>query len=157
VRLEDDLHQICAFGADAVPRLRAQGWVVDIAADYPYQVVPAAGPWSLVVTQDDADPDWFGLELGIEIDGRRVNLLPALLELLESCPDLGSIDALLRRSRRGIALPTGDQRYVVVPAERIRGVLEVLRDLYDGRRCGRDLPSYCPTAACRSTAPGPQR
>jgi len=144
VRLEDDLHQICAFGADAVPRLRAQGWVVDIAPAYPYQVVPAAGPWSLVVPQDDADPDWFGLELGIEIDGRRVNLLPALLELLESCPDLGSIDALLRRSRRGIALPTGDQRYVVVPAERIRGVLEVLRDLYDGRRCGRDLPELLP-------------
>ncbi len=144
VRLDDDLHQICAFGADAVPRLRAQGWVVEIAPDYPYQVVPAQGPWLLGVTEDDTNPDWFGLELGIEIDGRRVSLLPALLELLESCPDLGSIDALLRRSRRGVALPTGDQRYVVIPANLIRGVLEVLRDLYDGRRSPRELPDLLP-------------
>ena len=42
-------------------------------------------------------PDWFGLELGIEIDGHRVDLLPALLELLDGAGDL----AALARTRGG--------------------------------------------------------
>ncbi|MBN2191474.1 MAG: DEAD/DEAH box helicase [Polyangiaceae bacterium] len=141
VRLDDDLHEFCAFGAYAVPQLRALGWTVQIAADYPYQVVETDGPWFATVSRDDEDPDWFSLELGVQIEGRRVSLLPALIELIESCPDLKSIDSLLRRSRRGIALPTGNHRYVVVPPDRIRCMLEVLRDLYDGKVCARDLPS----------------
>lgn len=144
VRLEEDVHEFCAFGAYAIPQLRALGWSVEIASDYPYRVVETHGPWFATVAQDEVDPDWFSLELGVEIDGRRVSLLPALLELLEAQPDLKSLDTLLRRSRRGVALPTGDQRYLVVPPERIRSVLEVLRDLYDGRTSHRELPRLDP-------------
>ena len=91
IRADSNIHALCSFTAYAVPQLRALGWRVDLPADYPYQVVAADAPWYAHVA-DDEQPGWFNLELGIEVDGRRVNLLPALLDLL-------AVDAGLRAAR----------------------------------------------------------
>jgi SNF2 family DNA or RNA helicase len=127
VMLEGDTDAQCSFTAYAVPQLRALGWRVDIADDYPYQVVEA-GPWYADITADDEqDGDWFSLELGVVIDGQTVNLVPALLELVERAP---SLHALAKTHRKCIAVPIGENRYLPVPPARLRTVLEVIRELY---------------------------
>ncbi len=141
VSVDDDVNGYCMFGAYAIPQLRSLGWQVTVADDYPYRVVESAGSWFASLTPADEDPDWFSLELGVEIEGRRTSLLPALVEMLESCPDLTSLESLIRRARRGVALPAGDGRYLVVPGERLRGILLVLRELCDGSGAPRELPS----------------
>lgn len=132
IRLDGDVHAYCVFGAYAVPQLRRLGWEIEIAGDYSYQVVATDAPWFAELKRDQEAEDWFTLELGIEVDGQRVSVLPALLELLETSPDLDHLDTLVRRCRRGVALETGHHRYLVVPPERLRPVLEVLRQLYSG-------------------------
>ena len=130
VRVDDDVHGLCGFSAYALPQLRALGWRVEVAPDYPFQVVEAEAPWYARVEPESTG--WFNLELGIELEGARVNLLPALLELLERLPRSGRIDAgLLAGGARCFALPVGDNRYLPVPPERLRILVGVLRELYD--------------------------
>jgi superfamily II DNA or RNA helicase len=129
VRVDEDVHGLCGFTAYALPQLRALGWRVEVAADYPFQVVETEAPWYARVEPESGD--WFNLELGIELDGARVNLLPALLELLDGLPRSGRIDAILPGGARCFALPVGDNRYLPVPPERLRILVGVLRELYD--------------------------
>jgi superfamily II DNA or RNA helicase len=132
VQVGGNVHTLCSFTAYALPQLESLGFRIEIAADYPYQVVSPDVPWYANVDSTDDRSDWFSLELGIEIDGKRVNLVPALLELLEECADISSLEALLRMPARFRVVPVGENRYLPVPPERLRSVLQVLLELYRG-------------------------
>ena len=64
------------FMQDDLPRLRQQGWFIDIRADFAYDLTPIDARYAEVEEADDRQ--WFELELGIEVAGQRVSLLPAL-------------------------------------------------------------------------------
>jgi superfamily II DNA or RNA helicase len=132
VQFEGDVHAYCSFGACALPQLRALGWVITVDASYPYQVVESDTPWYAAVEPDQERTDWFGLELGIEIEGKRVNLLPALLDMLETRGDAESLQELLDVPARLRAVPIGENRYLAIPPARLRFVLKVLLELYRG-------------------------
>ncbi len=137
VRCEGNVHDFCAFSAYVVPQLRALGWRVEVDDGYEFKVVEREPAWYANVEKVGRDgetterPDWFGLELGIDLDGRRVNLLPALLELLERANGKG-LGELAQTARKCVALPVGEGIYLPVPAERARAILRVLAELYDG-------------------------
>jgi superfamily II DNA or RNA helicase len=125
--VDGDVHAVCAFGAHAIPQLRAMGWRIVIDPDYPWQIVPAEAPLYAGAHPDPERPDWFGLELGVEIDGHRIDLLPALLELLETAGDLTS---LTRSGRRCVAVRVDERRWLPVPPARLRLLAKVLCELY---------------------------
>jgi superfamily II DNA or RNA helicase len=129
--VDGDAHALCAFGAHALPQLRAMGWQIDIDPDYPWQLVAPDAALYIAAEAEPERPDWFGLELGIEIDGQRVNLLPALLELLDGAGDLS---ALARSSRRYIAVRVDAKRWLPIPPARLRLLGKVLLEMYrEGR------------------------
>jgi hypothetical protein len=130
IRPDGNVHGLCSFTAYAVPQLRALGWRVDLPIDYPYQVVTPDVPWYAHVA-DDEQPGWFTLELGIEVDGHRVSLLPALLDLLQSMPPSAPLERLTPVGR-SFALKAGENQYVIVPPERLRILMKVLGELYQG-------------------------
>jgi superfamily II DNA or RNA helicase len=153
VSLDGNVHATCSFLAHAVPQLEALGWRVCVEEDFPYRVVAGGAQWYAGVTRatDDEDEpkDWFGLELGVEVDGRRVDLLPALLEILQrSVFQRGgkgrSWTSLFRGAAKFRALPVGGDRYVVLPPERLERLLRVVEDLYDPDEDAVGLP---PSAA----------
>lgn len=149
VRCEGNVHDFAGFSAYVVPQLRSFGWKVEVAPDYPFRVVDREPAWYANVTaspdssrrrgrsgDDEGEverPDWFGLQLGIDLEGKRVNLLPALLELLERSNGKGLGELAQTTSRKCLALPVGDGLFVAVPAERARSILRVLAELYDGQ------------------------
>ena len=154
VALEGDAHAYCAFSAQALPELRTQGFVVRIDPEYPYQVLAEEPSWYLDL-QPQASPDsqrslparglgrvepaserldWFACEIGVELEGRRINLLQALIELLQSMPDASP------RARSAWALPLDARRYVQIPRELLDELLDVLRELYSGRRASPQGP-----------------
>ena len=120
----------CGFVAHALPQLRALGWVIELHADYPYRVVPDA-PWYAVVEPEGERADWFSLELGVEIDGHRVDLLPVLLELLDDSSKCLDLVRIGHTGPRYVPLP-GQRGYVEVPAEQFRTLARVLAELYQG-------------------------
>ena len=69
------------FNHQDLPKLAREGWRITFGEDYPYQVVAADDAWKVDV--NDSGIDWFDLDLGIEVDGERVALLPILLDLFE--------------------------------------------------------------------------
>jgi SNF2 family DNA or RNA helicase len=127
-----DVHSWCAFAVHAVAQLRGAGVTVTVADDYPYQVIDDDPPWVATVEPDRERLDWFGLQLGIIIEGERVDVLPALLELLEKHTKGLRADALLEASNSRIALKVSERRYITLPPERLRGLLRALLELYRG-------------------------
>ena len=132
VRVDGDVHAFCSFSAYVVPQLRALGFRVEIDDAYDYHVIEGDAPWYAAVTPegDDDEGGWFGLELGVEIRGERINLLPFLVELVETASDATSFKSLARTSNRFMAIPTGDGRYLPIPPERLKLLLKVVQELY---------------------------
>jgi superfamily II DNA or RNA helicase len=130
VHPEGDAQAHCAFVAHALPQLQALGWKVEVSREYPYQVVPQAS-WYSELVPAVAKPDWFGLELGVEIAGHRVDLLPVLLGMLE---DGGKRVDLLRLEHCGPRFVQVPEQgcYVEMPAEVFRTLARVLAELYQG-------------------------
>ena len=126
LRIDGDVHALCAFAAYALPQLRQLGWEIAIDPDYPWQVVDNEAPMYADVTHSDR-PDWFSLEMGVEVDGHRVNLLPALLEILDQATDL---EALTRSTRRCVAVPVDGKRWLPVPPQRLKMLCKVLLEMY---------------------------
>jgi len=118
----------CSFTANALPQLRELGFKIFLERDYPYRVLPKEPDWYAVVEEADK-PDWFSLELGIDLDGHRVNLLPVLLGMLEEGFNPHEQSSSL--STRFVQIPgPGRGQHVAVPPERLRVLLQVLGELY---------------------------
>jgi len=132
VNLDGDVHNHCDFSAHALPQLRAMGFAIDVDGDYPFQVVDAQPPWYAHVDDDGARPDWFNFELGVELGGHRVNLLPVLLEMLDGSGPQLDFSSHSETAPRFVELP--EQRgYLELPAERFRTVMQVMGELYQGQ------------------------
>lgn len=134
VQAAHNVHSFCSFTAFAVPQLTALGCEVQIDPAYPYQVVDDDPPWTLSIEPEQGQIDWFGVELGIEVDGTRIDLLPALLELIDSHGEGESLESMLRMPARRRAVAVGVNRYVTIVPERFRSLLQVLLELYRGDR-----------------------
>ncbi len=134
VEIDEDVHALCSFSAHVVPELRGRGWHVRVDESYPWNVLDRDTPWyaSVESPSEEDDSDWFSLELGLDVQGHRINILPALLDLLDVLPEDAGLGALELTSKRYFALPVGDAGYAPVPPDRLRTVLKVLKELYRG-------------------------
>jgi len=139
IQTDETRDGFCAFTAYALPQLRSLGFKVILDDDYPYRVMNKEPPWYAVVAESDK-PDWFSLELGIEVDGHRVNLLPILLGMLEEGVNVHEHrpDSL---QPRFVEVP-GHTQHVPVPAERLRVLMLVMAELYQGAVTTSDTPEF---------------
>ena len=126
IRGHADVHELCAFGAYAVPQLEALGFSIELDASYPYRLVKGTPVFYAELDDDEEKPNWFNLELGVDVSGQRLNLLPALVDMLESTD---ALDSLSRRVHRPVALPT-EKGHIVLPYERVRALIRILQELY---------------------------
>ncbi len=147
VTADGDEHAFCGFTARALTLWRGLGWRVDIDPAYPFRVDEEEPSWYARLEPRDEPTDWFGLELGVEVNGTRVDLLPLLLDLLERLDAEGGLDALATSYRSKWALKVSDTHHVMVPVDRLRALLRVVAELYQGEH--RRLRSF---PAIRATA-----
>ncbi|MGH8413703.1 MAG: SNF2-related protein [Gammaproteobacteria bacterium] len=130
--LNDDTDRDAAllkFSIEAVPALRAAGWYIDMAADYPFRTAEAGADWFADATEGSG-MDWFGLELGVTVDGERLNLLPLLVDWLRRMKFDGQpLETLSDNQHIVTHLPDG--RILPIPYPRVRAVLAVLTELFD--------------------------
>ena len=76
------------------------------------------------------------LDLVGDTEAGRVDLLPQLLELLaDACGD-GGLESLLARQRL-LAIPVSGHQHLVVSSERLRALMRVVVELYDGEHAGQ--------------------
>ena len=72
------------FAVRAVPWLRAQGWRIEVDDSWPFQL--HEGPVAFSTSLEADDTDWFSLRLSLEADGRKFDVGPIVLQLVEELP-----------------------------------------------------------------------
>jgi SNF2 family DNA or RNA helicase len=125
-----------SFMLDELPKLREQGWQVEMSDDFGFDVTPV-DDWYAVV-DEEPERDWFDLELGIIVNGERLSLLPILINLLRTHPELMTAAGIAKRrddeqllvqlnhfTQRG-----GGPIQVALPYGRLKTVLATLGDFY---------------------------
>ena len=118
------------FSNETLPQLRDDGWRIEIDPAFPYRVVEAGDDWRADV-YDGASAQWFELELGVDVEGKRVSLLPLLVDALRrSGLDLSADAAALARLGKPLLgkLPNG--AYVALAPDRVARVLATLAGLF---------------------------
>ena len=141
------------------PRLLAAGFAVEYDETFPIELLPAPDEWYGQI-DEPTGMDWFGVELGIVLDGDKVSLLPILAKAIEDrrfplhAPPDEAADAVWYApidARRRVPLPLARVREWLAPllewlnphtasARVPRLALDVLADLQ--ARSGQELPLH---------------
>jgi superfamily II DNA or RNA helicase len=128
-----------AFMLTGVAMLRAEGWEIDIDARFPYRVTEADDWYADLDT--DSRSGWFNLRLGVLVDGKHVNLLPALARYLQASlqDDMLSETAKNTRNDEFWCGQVGEQwllrledgRYLRIAVARIERIAHTLVELFE--------------------------
>ena len=110
-----------------VPALERDGWEVEFDDAFDLDFVPMQA----VEAEIDDHGGWFELQLGIELDGHRLDLIPLLAELIER---VDSPESLPDDETLLLELP--DTRWLELPAERVKPLLSTLFQLFDRTEVG---------------------
>ncbi len=118
------------FVGSAVAQLRERGWIVEIDGAFPYTIIDPHEEWHADVRETSAQ--WLEFDLGVDIAGERVALLPILLAALAE-NGIGTADDLPALERRNEPifgkLPSG--AYMALSPARIARVLATLAEFFD--------------------------
>ena len=102
------------FMLRVVPLLREAGWTVEVADDFPLRLAPITGAITAELRQGSGI-DWFDLELGAVVDGERIDLVPALIELIASEASALEQAASKADHDKLLLLPLPDGRLLSLP------------------------------------------
>lgn len=117
------------FMTVTLPALRADGWQIEIEDTFQLRLATPEA-WYTDAAPENGSSDWFGVELGVILEGERLNLLPILLRLLQTEPHLlqsEELGAMDDSAVIPVLLPDG--RKLPFPAGRARQMLGALLEL----------------------------
>lgn len=120
------------FNLIDIPQLKEIGWQVVIDETYPYRVVQQSDEWYYGIDENKAQ-QWFNFELGITVDNEKINLLPILVDLIQSQYNHHR-EAFIKKMADDskpwlVQLPDG--RLLPIAKARLRGIFNVLTELYE--------------------------
>lgn len=119
------------FSIKHIPELKADGWQIEMAPDYLYRVVNAIDGWYMELNEEN-NFDWFNLQLGIDVDGKAINLLPILVAFIQKFPNEFTPQALTQLDDDFIiSAPMDDGRLLPLKLGRVRSILSILIELYN--------------------------
>jgi superfamily II DNA or RNA helicase len=126
-RLEEELwHDLLL---QHIPRLEAEGWQIEYDENFTGRLVQP-DDWYAELEPEGGGEDWFGLELGILVGGKKQNLLPVLLAALrDRTLSADEVRKAGKKKRINVRLPDG--AVLPFPAGRLREILGVLIELFD--------------------------
>lgn len=127
-----------AFLLEAAPSLESEGWEVEIEPGFPYRL---AHPDRWLGELESASREsWFSLRLGVMLEGRPIDLLPALTAYLQSLAEgEGTAGTGATGPHEPSSLTIGghwllrleDGRYLPIGIERIRRIAATLVELFE--------------------------
>ena len=118
------------FMSEELPELEDNGWTIEIHDDFPFQFEPLSDDdWYAEL--DESEIDWFTLKLGINIDGKSIDLLPLLARQINQLPAPEALQKMPKDAQVPVALPGG--HFINLPAERLQLIAGTLLELFGDR------------------------
>ena len=102
------------------PKLTESGWKITFEKSYQLEFDMIDEWEGNIETQQN---DWFSLSFDAEIDGKKIKLMPLIVEALKHY-DLQNLPAEL-------FLPRGNNTYIAIPSSLIKPTIEILYELFD--------------------------
>ena len=129
-----------AFARQALVRLQVDGWQIEFGGNYRYELVEAQEWFAELNGQGEGPGDWFSLELGVLVDGRRHALLPLLVEMIRKAPrDFDAASLAVREDDSALLLELPDSTRLALPWGRIKSILLTLGELFSTEHRGDSL------------------
>ncbi|MCX7512676.1 DEAD/DEAH box helicase [Frateuria hangzhouensis] len=119
-------------------KLEAEGFMLEYAPSFPFEVLEGPVRWYGNATED-ADDHAFDLEIGIEVEGKRHNLLPAVAQALAE-HQLNLSPAPNEPEDAVWYAPVDERRRVPVRLKELRGLLAPLAEYLERPKKKLHLP-----------------
>jgi superfamily II DNA or RNA helicase len=116
------------FVTGTVPKLKAAGWTISVDEAFAVQAYTADSEIDAELIEGSGI-DWLELNLGVMVNGERVDLVPALIRLINR-PDLAAM--LDKADDAPFTIPMAGGRLLAIPVGRIRPILHALMELAAG-------------------------
>ena len=119
------------FLVEAAPVLRGEGWRIEVEPGFAPDLAQAEGDFDAIV-EEGSGIDWFEFEIGIAVDGTRINLLPQIIELLKAVPAHADSDFFDLAETEGETLfvTLEDGRLLPLAYAKVKPILTTLYDLF---------------------------
>ena len=120
----EDFTPFLIYDADT---LRAEGWRIEVAKDFPLRFIEVdAADLSAAVIPSGID--WFDITLGANVEGERVDLVPALRRMLATidADELEALGSNLAEEDDVIPVALGDGKVVAIKAASVLPMLRAL-------------------------------
>jgi superfamily II DNA or RNA helicase len=131
VLADDDALAWPRFLVEVAPRLRSEGWRIEIEPGFAPPLAAADGDVDAVL-HEGSGIDWFEFDVGISVDGERINLLPQIIDLLRAAPDDAEADffELDDGDRQTLFISLDDGRLLPLPYAKVKPILAALHELF---------------------------
>ncbi len=114
-----------------LPRLKDEGWIIEIAPDFPVRLLCGAGDVDASI-REGSGIDWLELDLGVVVDGETIDLVPPIVALIGA----DGFDPSSFEGRGDDAEPfylrLADGRFLALPASRLAPIVAALYELACG-------------------------
>ncbi len=115
------------FMHKAVPQLRRDGWIIEIADDFPIRLAIPDGDIEARL-DEGSGIDWFELDLGVMVDGQRIDLIAPLIAMIQTEHAMFEADS---DGAAPVWVTLEDGRLLPLPMARIRPIARALMDLFN--------------------------
>lgn len=139
------LRALTDFVALEIPRLQQLGWEIIYDQSFHDRVVlPDDDQWEGDIVEEDG---WFSVDLGINVGGKKVSLLPLLMQAVRSIPyfmedaragfepleimDDNFLEVMNQGGRFYVTMDDGTQ--LALPFPRVKTLIKTLIELFDDR------------------------
>jgi len=123
------------FQEEILPQLQADGWMLSIDASFTLQV-ERVDEWQAELESSEGG-DWFELSLGFEIHGKRINLLPLLVDLLTQADDPATLRLSLQEKSHYL-FQYAEHHWVKLSTQRMLRILDTIIELYEKNILNKD-------------------
>ena len=114
-----------------LPRLKDEGWIIEIAPDFPVRLLGGAGDIDASI-REGSGIDWLELDLGVVVDGETIDLVPPIVALIGAEGfDPGAFEGR-GDDTEPLYLRLADGRFLALPASRLAPIVAAIYELACG-------------------------
>lgn len=120
---------------EAIRELVKEGWSIHIEKNFPLQWIETIEDWHLQVDAQSDAQDWFNVQLGVQVNGETIDLLPLIKKCLSlDTLSLDQIEEIGQQKSFKIEIAHG--KHVAIPGPRLQHILMILLEMHNSNKQG---------------------